>query len=201
MYVEENAIEDKFVFVYKIDARLALDYITGESNFEYITLLDYVELSGVHGLSVKEIEPFFNVDDFYAIPYKKDISINDLLKEISRDKNSNSNNDNIVKKDDDISYKEHELSKVIVFSSFNSARAARSEFIEQHAEEGLVNYGPTKLLYKNWVIEFTSMKDFDGESYNEAIIDTSAIMNLSNTQLVKIINGLRVALTTKRRGY
>lgn len=195
MYVEDNVVEDKFVFVYKIDARLALDYITGESNFEYITLLDYVELSGVHGLSVKEIEPFFNVDDFYAIPYKKDISINDLLKEISRDK------DNIAKEDKSVSYKEPELSKVIVFSNFDSARHARSEFIEQHVEEGVINAGPTRLKYKNWVIEFTSRKDFEGESYNEAVIDTSAIMNLSNTQLVKIVNNLRAALITKRRSY
>lgn len=197
MYVEDNIVEDKFVFVYKIDARLALDYITGESNFEYITLLDYVELSGIHGLSIKEVEPFFNVDDFYVIPYKKNLSINDLLKEISRDKNTISMED----KDKAVSYKEPELSKVIVFSNFGCAKNARSEFIKQHVEEGVRNAGPTRLKYKNWTIEFTSRKDFEGESYNEAVIDTSAIMNLSNTQLVKIVNSLRAALIAKRRSY
>lgn len=93
---------------------------------------------------------------------------------------------------------EHLLTKVVVFGNNTAARVARENYLDSHPSARLDYYDTVK--DGKWLIRYTAALNFEGEQFNEAVIDGSLLLSVKSADMDRIINELRAAMVSARRG-
>lgn len=90
------------------------------------------------------------------------------------------------------------LTRVVVFGNNTSARVARENYLDSHPNARLDYYDTVK--DGRWLIRYTAALNFEGEQFNEAVIDGSLLLSVKSADMDRIINELRAAMVSARRG-
>lgn len=92
---------------------------------------------------------------------------------------------------------EHLLTKVVVFGNNTLARQSRDEYLDSHSSAQLDDYITIK--DGNWLIRYTASRHFEGERFNEVVMDGSLLLSVNPSDMTRITNELRAAMASARR--
>lgn len=94
--------------------------------------------------------------------------------------------------------KEKSLTRVVVFGNSTAADYARKGYLEDHPNAQ--RYDNSTVKDDGWLIKYTASRHFEGERFNEAVIDGSLLLSVNQTGMTRITNELRYAMESARRG-
>ena len=102
--------------------------------------------------------------------------------------------------DRDATMREEEklLTRVVVFGNSTAARYARKGYLEYHPNAQ--RYDNSTVKDEGWLIKYTASRHFEGERFNEVVIDGSLLLSVNLTEITRITNELRYAMESARRG-
>lgn len=99
-----------------------------------------------------------------------------------------------IDKEDD----EHLLTKVIVFGNNTAAQYARDSYLDSHPSAHWIK-NTSFVRDGEWLIRFTTARNFEGFQFNEVIIDGSLLLSVNTVGITRITNELRAAMLSERR--
>lgn len=100
-----------------------------------------------------------------------------------------------INKEDD----EHLLTKVIVFGNNTAAQYARDSYLDSHPSAHWIK-NTSFVRDGEWLIRFTTARNFEGFQFNEVVIDGSLLLSVNAAGMTRITNELRAAMLSERRG-
>ena len=101
--------------------------------------------------------------------------------------------------DRDATMREEEklLTRVVVFGNSTAAYYARKGYLEAHPNAQC--YDNSTVKDNGWLIKYTASRHFEGERFNEVVIDGSLLLSVNQTGITRITNELRYAMESARR--
>lgn len=109
-------------------------------------------------------------------------------------KNTLNSGEYTLNKEDD----EHLLTKVIVFGNNTAAQYARDSYLDSHPSAHWIK-NTSFVRDGEWLIRFTTARNFEGFQFNEVIIDGSLLLSVNTAGITRITNELRAAMLSERR--
>lgn len=101
--------------------------------------------------------------------------------------------------DRDATMREEEklLTRVVVFGNSTAAYYALKGYLEDHPNAQ--RYNSRMVKDEGWLIKYTASRHFEGERFNEVVIDGSLLLSVNPTGITRITNELRYAMESARR--
>lgn len=101
--------------------------------------------------------------------------------------------------DRDATMREEEklLTRVVVFGNSTAAYYARKGYLEAHPNAQ--RYDNSTVKDNGWLIKYTASRHFEGERFNEVVIDGSLLLSVNQTGITRITNELRYAMESAHR--
>ena len=131
--------------------------------------------------------------DVIKKPHIKNEQNNTPTNSIDAYETDNDYSETLNKEDD-----EHLLTKVIVFGNNTAAQYARDSYLDSHPSAHWIK-NTSVVRDGEWLIRFTTSRNFEGFQFNEVVIDGSLLLSVNTAGMTRITNELRAAMLSERR--